>query len=258
MILFYIWLCMAASSMLVYWFPPIFAAIGQHGKFSDAIAVPSTNFFYSLWTMTVPKRWFTHMYIVGMVASAIALRSQFSLPLLLFSLHVMRRFLECIFMTHFGTSRMHIAGYLCGILHYVLVPITFVRGHYNSSPFDILWLILFALSSFFQWRVHKYFFAVNERREEDNGRKIYCLPAGPMFSLVCCPHYLAEILLYISLSLLVPSICTAALVLWVTSNLCVVGRNQYLWYERQFGDKATSKRWNAVIPYVWWMVHIRA
>ena len=43
---------------------------------------------------------------------------------LLWEIHVVRRLFECIFITKFGTSTIHVSGYIVGIVHYLFVPVS--------------------------------------------------------------------------------------------------------------------------------------
>ena len=129
------WLLFAAASLVADrdWAPwassrlRAFAARGKNGAEDDPRA----------WT--VPHAWFTHFYVVGTCWNAIvalhALRAasrlatppadDAALASTLFQIHVARRLLESILVTrHRPGARMHVMGYLVGVLYYLLAPLT--------------------------------------------------------------------------------------------------------------------------------------
>ena len=129
------WLLFAAASLVADrdWAPwassrlRAFAARGKNGAEDDPRA----------WT--VPHAWFTHFYVVGTCWNAVvalhALRAasrlatppadDAALACTLFQIHVARRLLESILVTrHRPGARMHVMGYLVGVLYYLLAPLT--------------------------------------------------------------------------------------------------------------------------------------
>lgn len=82
----------------------------------------------------------------------------------------------------------------------------------------------------------------------------YLLPSGSLFDYVSCPHYLLEIVSYLSIWLqLSTSLTCMLLFLWVTVNLSVVAYNQFVWYMDMFPEAflKEKKNWRILIPFVW-------
>ena len=92
----------------------------------------------------------------------------------------------------------------------------------------------------------------------------YRLPAGGWFSYVTCPHYLAEILVYVSFALLVELMQQIqqqqlpgsywprdgrhwVMLLWVISNLTLSARINYQWYQENLPASAMKGR-KAIFP----------
>ena len=68
-------------------------------------------------------------------------------------------------------------------------------------------------------------------------------PTGLGFDWVYCPHYTAEIVLYVSLALLLPrSGAVQAMLLFVAANLAVVADRNYAWYLQHFPRHAKDPR----------------
>ena len=84
----------------------------------------------------VPHAWFAHFYVVGIACNAFVLAHALAEPFsaehacatlasCLFQAHVLRRFLETAFVArHRAGARMHIFGYLVGVVYYVAAPMT--------------------------------------------------------------------------------------------------------------------------------------
>ena len=80
----------------------------------------------------------------------------------------------------------------------------------------------------------------------------YPLPEGNLFEYVCCPHYLAEIVIYASLCLLEPlSIPRYAMLAWVISNLAVVSNKQFAWYQDHYSEEVRKKKLKRLIQFIW-------
>jgi len=78
----------------------------------------------------------------------------------------------------------------------------------------------------------------------------YEVPRGSWFRWLCCPHYLAEIIIYVSFLLLAPtSSALQGLLLWVVSNLAVTGRRQLQWYKADPRlRRQIPPNWSVLIP----------
>lgn len=86
--------------------------------------------------------------------------------------------------------------------------------------------------------------------------KKYSLPTHPAFSVVVCPHYLMECIIYLSMAIagapagrLVNTTMLAAFA-FVTINLGVTANSTRDWYEHKFGKDTVRDRWR-MIPWVY-------
>ena len=84
-------------------------------------------------------------------------------------------------------------------------------------------------------------------------KSVYSFPVGLGFDSVACPHYTAEIVIYISFCMLSPSsLPLLSMLLWVVINLSVVADSQYLWYHANFPkEMSLKKEWKRLVPGVW-------
>jgi hypothetical protein len=155
---------------------------------------------------------------------------------------------------------MHIAGYLLGLLHYLLVPFCFLdctdnnKATRQQSTSTHYFFIGFCLWAQYQQYRHHVLLAQLRRQQRQQQSSQYILPTGAWFHVVSCPHYLAEILIYASL---VVGVCgtmnaqSLSLLVWVSVNLTVSARQSQAWYEQMFPAYNTLNR-GAIVPAVLW------
>ena len=286
---------------------------------------------------SVRKSLFVHMYAVGVVWGAICFSRAVIIATenvmsstancyfscvclqgtLMFEIHCMRRLLECLYITAYGSSSMDVSAYLVGIFHYISAPSCILysllnHDHQHANEritalqilLRLLSLLLYAVGSASQFQCHRILFNMkrsgenistldfmkdksnvvvrhppleriikfNDSCDKSSGatvndecassnplhvdhtiKSVYSFPVGFGFDYVACPHYTAEIIIYISFCMLAPSsIPLLCLLLWVLTNLSVVAESQYQWYNKNFQKEVSLKKgWNRLIPGVW-------
>ncbi|XP_051930326.1 polyprenol reductase [Hippocampus zosterae] len=132
------------------------------------------------------------------------------LQLLLWS-HSLRRLAECLCVSVFSDGVIHLLQYVFGLAYYLLLGFTALcsdRQTKASGPLlsQLEWchvagIALFIPSSLLQ---HQSMVLLAGLRIGKSGRVetlTHRMPKGGCFELVSCPHYLAELLIYVSLSL---------------------------------------------------------
>lgn len=110
----------------------------------------------------------------------------------------------------------------------------------------LLFLPLFILASWVQYDCHHYLSSLRK----------YSLPVHPNFKVLICPHYTAECIIYLSLSVLAAprwqvfnKTILMALVL-VLVNLGVTAESTRQFYEKRFGPGSIKGRWR-MIPFLY-------
>lgn len=202
----------------------------------------------------VPKRYFTHFYIFGLLVNLPLLvyyRSAIFLHVL-FLVHMCRRLYECLYVHRFSTNAtMSLFHYLIGILHYPLVGLTIITdekyGLASPSVFSsCLALILFVNASYIQHAVHVTL-AKNRRTEKGE----YPIPNGYWpFDYLSCPNYIAEIAIYVAFWFISQrSLCALFLIIWVLANQSMSCLLAHRWYRQQYGSLYPSNR-RALIPFL--------
>lgn len=183
------------------------------------------------------------------------------LLLLLCLLQAARRLYEsCYISTYSASARLHWATYLLGMLHYTFFPLS-VATEVPLTRFDSagaraalyvlapLGLALFVVASAAQQR-HHVLLAALRLRPAGAPPAQYSIPRGGWFELVSCPHYLCEVLIYLSLAL-IPGGRMPALWLqfvWVAVNQVLTADRTHQWYLRKFSDYPKQRR--RIIPWL--------
>jgi 3-oxo-5-alpha-steroid 4-dehydrogenase len=240
----------------------------------------------------VPKRCFAHFYLVGIVQliACASVRTGSSPPWtvvwLLLGSHLVRRYGECLYVHKWTQqSRMHVAGYLLGIIHYLLLPLVFctegasttanpnARSTINSeyvrsgSRFvgQVACVVLCLYAQYQQHRHHCTLANLRISSKSSISSAPYAIPTGGWFRLVSSPHYLAEILVYASLVLLASLLADEgssfassrqqhlrrwALLFWVVDNLTVSAISTHRWYLRRFPDEYAKLNRKAIVPHL--------
>jgi 3-oxo-5-alpha-steroid 4-dehydrogenase 3 / polyprenol reductase len=266
------WTAFIVSTILVGALPSYFGFIAQHGKTTPppttaatATATPQDQYMGQLQlrspsiravisclaTCSVSKSWFISFYVVGVTMTLLCMYYAANLVLLLFLIQTIRRLLESL-LTPYGSSRMHVSGLIVGLMHYLAVPIALLRApSADLIPLSSLQLTiclsLFCLASLAQTVTHYQLRVLKVNQLKDG---LYSLPTGLLFSLVCCPHYAAEVLIYLSLYLTQRSQELLLIFLWVAVNHVVVAQHNYAWYADNFPSRIDSK-WKRLVPFVW-------
>ena len=248
---------------------PWLAALAAHGKTrldgrrdNEHVkykASPSQGLFRFIESLVVPKRFFWHFYVVGLLALGACVwlspshkhDYQTLVLVMMIAIHLSRRWLECLLVHAWrAESRMHLAGYCLGLLHYLLLPFVFCNVgscHDNDHAFDIagttaiaVSLVALLLNVWAQYQQHRHHVLLASLRRAPatntttSSRSVSSPYSGPprqaWFHFVACPHYLAEILIYASLVLAQPTTRSLALLVWVAVNLTVSARSNHAWY----------------------------
>ncbi|KAJ5477399.1 hypothetical protein N7539_007543 [Penicillium diatomitis] len=262
----------------------------QSPKESQAQDSPSgIGFLDYLATWQVPHSYFTQFYVASMASSvfwAIQLccrgrvfqcivsriseehlhqsmtLTQVLICWILLAIQGSRRLWECLIFAKPSTSKMGIAHWLLGVVHYIAVGIaiwiegsgailtsslTLADFQFTNAPSlrTFACVPLFLIASGLQHDCHHFLFSL----------KKYTLPDHPLFRGVVCPHYGAECVIYLSLTYLaappgqVVNKTMLSCLIFVVVNLGLTAQTTKIWYMQKFGRQAVQDRW-LMIPYV--------
>ena len=68
--------------------------------------------------------------------------------------------------------------------------------------------------------------------------------------VLSCPHYTAELLIYLALAVILQNFVGALPLLCSTVNLSFTAANTHSWYQEKFKEVYSKNRRWAIVPYV--------
>ncbi len=193
--------------------------------------------------------------------------------LTLYSLHLARRFGECLGMHKFSEgARMPLHLWAAGMLHYTLAPWCHLLRNPSASPssqVQLLWLcgfFLVVVCNIGQSAAHAQLARLRpatptlwtlmcsrkNRSGSHQGEPDYPLPDGPLFRITWSPHYCFEIGIYLGLVFLVMAQEKASfspmqvgpcllLLAWVTANLTASSAHTRTYYKKVTAERRPRK-----------------
>ncbi|NXW85216.1 PORED reductase, partial [Alopecoenas beccarii] len=247
--------------------------------------------------LQVPKRWFTHFYVVSVLWNGFLLirlcQAEFlgeSLPswiqhvhhalgrdsqsedtgnehfsallvLLLLWLHSCRRLAECLWTSVFSSGVIHIVQYCFGIVYYIAVgstvlcqvPANVRNGKELSvqiSWYHIVGVVMYIWASLHQ---HRCLVILANLRKSKSGKVIslnHSVPFGDWFESVSCPHYFAELLIYVSMAITLGfhNVTWWCVVMYVLFNQALAAVLCHEFYQKKFSSYPKHRK--ALIPFI--------
>lgn len=203
----------------------------------------------------VPKRWFLHFYQLHVALSCMSFFLVWVVGekgwndlhvLTLFNLlQSSRRLYECNNVSKFSAhAKMHLTHYLVGLFFYSAIniyPLCWaLGGDGHRVPFTriILASLVFAVAYNDQMMNHWLL----------SRQKKYFLPKERLFTVVVCPHYLDEIVIYLSFLIVRPGLAYLVVSAWVITNLSISANQSWMFYLKQGDIKQNHYR---VIPFIY-------
>ncbi|XP_037530315.1 polyprenol reductase [Nematolebias whitei] len=183
---------------------------------------------------------------------------------LLLCVHALRRLLECAFVSVFSHGVIHFMQYAFGLGYYIVLGLTVLctdftaQGQTNRTGtflFQLNWLHVAGVALFVGASVlqHQSIVLLARLRTGKSGRVetlAHRMPSGGCFELVSCPHYFAELLIYVSFSLIVGghSLTWWLVVLYVLFNQALAGQLSHELYVSKYDSYPKHRK--AFIPFV--------
>ncbi|XP_035405791.1 polyprenol reductase [Cygnus atratus] len=245
----------------------------------------------------VPKRWFTHFYIVSVLWNGFLLIELFQaeflgavlppwiqrlhsafgrdlqnqntdsehfsalLVLLLLWLHSFRRLAECLCTSVFSNGVIHIVQYCFGLGYYIVlgttvlwqVPINVRHG--KESSVQICWYHVVGIAVYIWASLHQHrcLVILANLRKSKSGKVIslsHSIPFGDWFERVSCPHYFAELLIYVSMAITLglDNVTWWFVVMYVLFNQALAAVLCHEFYQKKFTSYPKHRK--AFVPFV--------
>uniref|UniRef100_A0A8D0HE15 Polyprenal reductase n=1 Tax=Sphenodon punctatus TaxID=8508 RepID=A0A8D0HE15_SPHPU len=245
--------------------------------------------------LDVPKRWFSHFYIVSVIWNGLllllliqALFLSRPLPvwlqdllvvlggaaqnqnaggehlsallvLVLLWLHSLRRLAECLYISVFSDGVIHLVQYCFGLGYYVVMGLTVLcqmparvgNGHFMKICwYHVLGIIMYVWASAHQHRCHV---ILANLRKSKSGKVVnldHSIPVGDWFERVSCPHYFAELLIYISMAVTfgLHNLTSWLVLLYVLFNQALAACLCHEFYLTKFSSYPQHRK--AFIPFI--------
>ncbi|CRG94755.1 polyprenol reductase, putative [Plasmodium gallinaceum] len=212
----------------------------------------------------IPKVYFLHFYIIGFVINSILVFQDFyqnyinerrvfdfiSYTNIIFEIHLLRRLLEQLLVVRTTSkSFMHIFSYLLGISFYMVTPFSLYNSDKNEySKLNLISVILFLFGNLIQFDSHVRLAKLRPKDIRKND-VLYKVPYGGFFYYVSCPHYFAEILIYLSFFMLNTNFISLLNFVMVSLILIVNGLKTHNWYIKILKDTYPKQR-KAIFPFI--------
>ncbi|KAK3780891.1 hypothetical protein RRG08_052049 [Elysia crispata] len=174
---------------------------------------------------------------------------------------LLRRIYECYFVSSFSNGTISIVHYFYGVTFYtlfgfgILVSLPVHKFEFSDAfdSFDAFYCGLgvfgFCVASYFQHKTMQTFAALRSK-EKNKPAKGHFIPEGHLFHWVSSPHYLCEILIYLSLCLILrwKSMYLMSATLFVLVNQISASLSVHRWYRRTFQNFPKNRK--ALVPYL--------
>ncbi|CAL9695748.1 unnamed protein product [Knipowitschia caucasica] len=182
------------------------------------------------------------------------------LLLLMLWVHSVRRLLECHFVSVFSDGVIHVVQYIFGLCFYIVLGLTaFSFEHIAQRDsrrlfsqvncYHLAGCGVFVSASVLQHQSLVLLANLRTGKSGDVVTMAHKMPRGGVFELVSCPHYFAELLIYISLCTVSEGVFTWWLVsLYVFFNQALAAQLCHDLYVNKF--ESYPKRRKAFIPFL--------
>lgn len=203
-------------------------------------------------------------YAIGTLIACIAcvatsnnamIPTETSYVMYLFMLQAVRRFTECLLVhRHSEEIAVTFLQFLAGVSFYVAAPLSLlVRDGMRDRPAgmtsftlsNFLITTVFLIASYAQNYAHRTLASVKPVVGK------YGIPTGFLFSMVTCPHYFMEVVIYGLFAIHVASLQSCLLLMFVFLNLTDSALGTHKWYRYTFpAEMLRYQARFAIIPFL--------
>ena len=178
-----------------------------------------------------------------------------------YQVHFVRRLWECCCVHRFSaTSQQHVLVLLFGALFYVALILSPVCDQLQraggsgakeradtSAVGSATAVIVFVAGSVWQHRCHRTLAEL--RPSTPSTVPAYSIPRGSGFSYLLCPHYTAELVIYLAFAMLRSCLLQWLALVWTAVNLSITAHKTRQWYASKWPEGEWTRRWT-IVPFV--------
>ena len=123
--------------------------------------------------------------------------------------------------------------------------LSFCRWYHVAAVLVFLW------DSWHQWNCHRILARLRKQLHTKVTKSLYGIPRGDWFDHVTCPHYLAEIIIYAAMFVVMEmrNVVWLLVVLFTASMLALSARQSHQWYKTRFAGCYPAQR-KIIIPWI--------
>lgn len=265
--------------------------------------ITKTRRTHAFFSIQVPKKWFTHFYIISTLTNGYLLficyqtyflrqtapaflikvlnlltlneysttpyfvncdKTTVILVLFCLSFQGLRRLFECIFVSKFSDSKMHVFHYFAGVFFYSCQGVTLLLGARNltyvpktpgSDRFldrlngvQIIGLVMFIFFSGVQFWCHTTLSDLRKNKKVDKNE--HGIAEGGFFEFVSAPNMMAECGIYLSIFTILEfhHFMFLLVVCFVLTNQTLAAILTHQWYKKTFKNYPKNRR--AILPHL--------
>ena len=123
--------------------------------------------------------------------------------------------------------------------------LSFCRWYHVAAVY-----LVFLWDSWHQWNCHRILARLRKQPYTNVTKSLYGIPRGDWFDHVTCPHYLAEIIIYAAMFVVMEmrNVVWLLVVLFTTSTLTLSARQSHQWYKMRFAGYPAQRK--IIIPWI--------
>ena len=180
----------------------------------------------------------------------------------MYQTHFLRRLWECWRVHRFSaSSRQHVLVLLFGVLFYTALILSPVIDQLKQADTGVtqaagtdmatsaIAVIVFVSGSVWQHHCHCALAELRKPASSNSVASTYSIPRGSGFSYLLCPHYTAELLVYLSFVMLRSCLLQWLALVWTAVNLSITAHKTRHWYASKWPHADWTSKWN-IVPFV--------
>ncbi|XP_029443387.1 polyprenol reductase isoform X2 [Rhinatrema bivittatum] len=174
-------------------------------------------------------------------------------------LHSVRRLMECLFLSVFSPGVIHFVQYCFGLGYYIIIGLTILSQVSldawtnlleQARWHQVLGILIYIWASCHQFKCHVILASLRKSESGEVVNLDHSVPYGDWFESVSCPHYFAELVIYVGMSVTFGgwNLTWWLVVMYVLFNQALAAVLCHEFYQKNFVSYPKHRK--ALIPFV--------